>query len=57
MTKNKEKQFDCIRMKSSIQAQIYKETQNMSTDELLSFFNNKKSPDETQKKSKRKKWL
>jgi len=40
MIKNKEKKFDCIKMKSSIQAQIYAETQNMSKEELLSYFNN-----------------
>jgi len=40
MIKNKEKQFDCLKMKSSIQTQIYAETQNMSTEELLSYFNN-----------------
>ena len=54
MTKNKEKQFDCIKMKSSIQAQIYKETQGMSTEELLSFYNNKKSPSKIIKKARQK---
>jgi len=39
MIKNKEKQFDCIKMKSSIQAQVYAETKNMSKEELLSYFN------------------
>jgi len=39
MVKNKEKQFDCIKMKSRIQAQIYAETQNMSKEELLRYFN------------------
>jgi hypothetical protein len=39
MIKNKEKQFDCIKMKNGIQAQIYAETQNMSKEELLSYFN------------------
>ena len=39
MTKNKEKQFDCIKMKSDIQTQIYAETQNMSKEQLLSYFN------------------
>jgi hypothetical protein len=36
---NNEKQFDCIKIKDSIQAQIYAETQNMSKDELLKYFN------------------
>jgi len=40
MIKNKEKQFDCIKMKNSIQAQVYAETRNMSKEELLSYFNN-----------------
>jgi len=39
MIKNKEKQFDCIKIKNSIQAQIYAETQNMSKEELLEYFN------------------
>jgi len=39
MIRNKEKHFDCIKMKNSIQAQVYAETQNMSKDELLSYFN------------------
>ena len=38
--KNNEKRFDCIKMKSDIQAQIYAETKNMSTDELLNYYNN-----------------
>ena len=41
MVKNKEKHFDCIKMKSSIHKQIYVETQNMSANELLNYFNNK----------------
>jgi len=39
MINNKEKQFDCIKIKDSIQAQVYAETQNMSKDELLKYFN------------------
>jgi hypothetical protein len=39
MIKNKEKQFDCIKMKNSIQARIYAETHNMSKEELLNYFN------------------
>jgi len=42
MIKNKEKKFDCIKMKSNIQAQIFTETQNMSKEELLSYFNKNK---------------
>jgi len=40
MIKNKEKQFDCIKMKNRIQAQVYAETHNMSKEELLNYFNN-----------------
>ena len=36
---NNEKQFDCITMKSNIQQQIYNETKNMTTNELLCYFN------------------
>ncbi|MCL2722667.1 MAG: hypothetical protein FWD47_15165 [Treponema sp.] len=36
----KEKQFDCIAIKSSIQRQIYDETKNMTNNELLLYFNN-----------------
>jgi len=40
MIKNKEKQFDCIKMKNSIQMQVNAETRNMSKEELLDYFNN-----------------
>jgi len=36
---NNEKQFDCITMKRNIQKQIYDETKNMTTNELLRCFN------------------
>jgi hypothetical protein len=39
MINNKEKQFDCIKIKDIVQAQINAETQNMSKDELLKYFN------------------
>jgi len=39
MTNNKEKQFDCIKMKNSIQTQIYSETANMTKTELLNYYN------------------
>jgi len=39
MTKNKEKQFDCIKMKDNIQAQVYTETMKMTKTELLQYFN------------------
>jgi uncharacterized protein YwgA len=42
MTKSdKQKRFNCIEMKNKIQKQIYIETQNMSPDELLYYFNGK----------------
>jgi hypothetical protein len=33
------KQFDCLKMKNSIQETILTETAAMNTDELLSYFN------------------
>ena len=40
MTKNNnEKQFDCMLMKNNIQKRIYDETKNMTTHELLRYFN------------------
>ena len=39
MITNKEKKFDCIKMKNDIQAQVYAETKNMSKEELLRYFN------------------
>ena len=41
MITNKEKQFDCIKMKNEIQAKVYAETKNMSKDELLRYFNDR----------------
>jgi len=34
-----EKDFDCIKMKREIQAQIYEETKNMTTEEVLAYYN------------------
>ena len=39
MITNKEKQFDCIKMKDQVQACVYAETKNMSKEELLHYFN------------------
>ena len=39
MIKNNEKQFDCIKMKDNIQAQVYTETMKMTKTELLQYFN------------------
>jgi hypothetical protein len=39
MTASKHKQFDCLKMKDTIQARIYSETRNMSTQALLDYFN------------------
>jgi trans-2-enoyl-CoA reductase len=36
------KQFDCLKMKQDIQKQIYAETKNMTSKELLQYFNNNK---------------
>jgi hypothetical protein len=38
-TIKKGKSFDCVKMKNDIQAKIYAETKNMSTNELLEYFN------------------
>jgi len=38
-TIKKEKTFDCVKMKNDIQAQIYAETKDMNTAELLAYFN------------------
>jgi hypothetical protein len=37
-TKNK-KDFDCIEMKNAIQAQIYAEIKDMTSEERLAYFN------------------
>ena len=50
MITNKEKPFDCIKMKNQIQAQVYAETKNMNKEELLHYFN--KSVKQTGKKQK-----
>jgi hypothetical protein len=36
---SKKKDFDCVEMKNAIQAKILAETENMSTEELLAYFN------------------
>ena len=36
-----EKDFDCLKMKEEIQAKIYEETKNMSSSEILAYFNRK----------------
>jgi len=38
-TMTKTKTFDCVRMKNDIQAKIHAETKDMSTAELLAYFN------------------
>ena len=38
-TIKKDKDFDCVEMKNSIQAKIYAETKDMNTEELLAYFN------------------
>jgi hypothetical protein len=40
-TSKKERAFDCVKMKNDIQAKIYAETRDMSTSELLEYFNGK----------------
>ena len=36
-----EKTFDCLKMKEEIQAKIYEETKDMSSSEILLYFNKK----------------
>jgi hypothetical protein len=36
-----EKTFDCLKMKEEIQAKIYEEIKDMSSSEILSYFNKK----------------
>jgi hypothetical protein len=36
-----EKDFDCLKMKEEIQAQIYEKTKDMSSSEILMYFNKK----------------
>ena len=33
------KDFDCLKMKEEIQAKIYEETKDMTTEEILAYFN------------------
>ena len=35
------KTFDCLKMKAEIQAKIYEETKDMSTSEVLAYFQKK----------------
>ena len=35
------KTFDCLKMKDEIQAKIYDETKNMSSSEIVTYFNKK----------------
>ena len=36
-----EKTFDCLKMKEEIQTKIYEETKDMSSSEILAYFNKK----------------
>ena len=46
MRQNKEKKFDCLKMKDQIQANVYAETKHMTKEDLLRYFNgNIKQPD------------
>ena len=38
MNTNTEKKFSCLQMKDEIQAQIYEETKDMTTEEILAYF-------------------
>jgi hypothetical protein len=39
-TTKKIKDFDCVEMKNAIQAQIYAEIKDMTSTEILAYFNN-----------------
>ena len=39
MKTSNEKQFDCIKLKDQIQADVYAETKHMTKEELLRYFN------------------
>jgi len=49
-TIKKEKTFDCVKMKNDIQAQIYAETKDMNTAELLAYFNQRSDMKRLRKK-------
>jgi SRSO17 transposase len=36
-----ERKFDCLKMKEEIQAKIYEEIKDMSSSEILAYFNKK----------------
>jgi len=38
MINKKEKSFDCLKMKSEIQAKIYKEIKDMTTEERIIYY-------------------
>jgi hypothetical protein len=38
-TTKKVKDFDCVEMKNAIQAQIYAEIKDMTSNEILAYFN------------------
>jgi len=42
-TKKLSKNFSCLEMKRQIQAKIYAETKDMTTEELLAYFNEQNS--------------
>jgi hypothetical protein len=46
------KKFNCLEMKQNIQRQVYAETKNMTSQELLLYFNGKNS-EKKQKKTKK----
>ena len=41
-----EKEFDCLKMKEEIQAKIYEEIKDMSSAEILAYFNEKSKTNE-----------
>ena len=41
-----EKEFDCLKMKEEIQAKIYEEIKDMSSVEILAYFNKRSQTNE-----------
>jgi hypothetical protein len=41
MEKRKDRRFDCIAFKREVQARMYEETRNLSSEQLLEYFRRK----------------
>jgi hypothetical protein len=54
-TIKRKKTFDCVKMKNDIQAKILAETQGMTTEELLDYFNTPAQNDPLEKRHVKRK--